>query len=483
MHRRTTGERHIVVSVLKRNWRAAAVAAAILADVCIVSVAFVCAGLLAHPSGGPGAFLEAHALFLLVAVVVYLVSFAALGLYRVIASVNVGRHFLLAAKGYLLGCITLVCFLFLVREVSYSRAFLAAFFGLLPALYFVGWSELRLLRERLARHRLGRWKTLVIGFDRTIHRLLQRINACPELGYDVVRVIPTEGAEGELLRVEQAAVEEAVAAHGVEQIVLSSSHLNGSFDRLERLCRRYDIRMSIVSEETDFLFTRTTIHDIAGIPVVVPPRGRLDGLKRVLKRTFDLVVSGAALVVFSPLFLLVAAATRLESRGPVFFKQMRALSDDDTPFLFYKFRSMVHEADEARESLVDRNESNGALFKIRNDPRRTRVGRFLRRHSIDELPQLINVFRGNMSLVGPRPLPVRDFRRLEERDHLGGYFRMRRHARPGMTGLWQVSGRSELGFREMVLLDLYYLEHQTLLFDLEILVQTIPVVLFGRGAY
>jgi lipopolysaccharide/colanic/teichoic acid biosynthesis glycosyltransferase len=144
---------------------------------------------------------------------------------------------------------------------------------------------------------------------------------------------------------------------------------------------------------------------------------------------------------------------------------------------------MVHEADEKKESLYHQNESNGALFKMKNDPRLTRVGKFIRRYSIDELPQLFNVLKGEMSLVGPRPLPVKDFNRMQEEDHMGGYFRQRAAAKPGMTGLWQISGRSDIGFREMVLLDLYYIEHQTILYDIEILAQTVPVVLFGKGAY
>jgi lipopolysaccharide/colanic/teichoic acid biosynthesis glycosyltransferase len=120
---------------------------------------------------------------------------------------------------------------------------------------------------------------------------------------------------------------------------------------------------------------------------------------------------------------------------------------------------------------------------MKDDPRVTNVGRFIRRFSIDELPQLINVLKGDMSLVGPRPLPVADFQRINVDDELGGYFRQRARVKPGMTGLWQVSGRSELGFRDMVLLDLYYIEHQSLLFDFEILAQTVPVVVLGKGAY
>jgi lipopolysaccharide/colanic/teichoic acid biosynthesis glycosyltransferase len=144
---------------------------------------------------------------------------------------------------------------------------------------------------------------------------------------------------------------------------------------------------------------------------------------------------------------------------------------------------MHDEADEQKDDLLGQNETDGALFKIKDDPRLTNIGRFIRRFSLDEVPQFFNVLKGEMSLVGPRPLPARDFTLLQEADHMGGYFRQRANAKPGMTGLWQISGRSDIGFREMVLLDLYYIENQSLLFDIEILAQTLPVVLFGKGAY
>jgi lipopolysaccharide/colanic/teichoic acid biosynthesis glycosyltransferase len=198
---------------------------------------------------------------------------------------------------------------------------------------------------------------------------------------------------------------------------------------------------------------------------------------------FDFLGALAGLILLSPLFLVVSLATKLESPGPVFFRQRRALCEDGATFEFLKFRSMYHGADQEKDQLFEKNESTGALFKLREDPRVTGVGRFIRRYSIDELPQLINVLRGDMSLVGPRPLPINDFRKMREEDHLGGYYRQRAQGKPGMTGLWQVSGRSEIGFRDMVLLDLYYIEHQSLLYDVEILAQTLPVVVFGKGAY
>jgi lipopolysaccharide/colanic/teichoic acid biosynthesis glycosyltransferase len=144
---------------------------------------------------------------------------------------------------------------------------------------------------------------------------------------------------------------------------------------------------------------------------------------------------------------------------------------------------MRPDAETLKTTLKKKNESTGALFKMKEDPRITRVGKVIRRFSLDELPQLFNVLKGEMSLVGPRPLPVDDYKWLKKSDHMGGYFRLRSKAKPGMTGLWQISGRSNLGFREMVLLDLYYVENQTIMFDLEIMGRTFPAVFFGRGAY
>ena len=144
---------------------------------------------------------------------------------------------------------------------------------------------------------------------------------------------------------------------------------------------------------------------------------------------------------------------------------------------------MIKNADELKDSLYNNNETDGALFKMKNDPRRTKVGRIIRRFSIDELPQLLNVLKGDMSLVGPRPLPIKDFDKVKEEPEFWEAIKDREKLKPGITGLWQISGRSHVGFREMVLLDLYYTENQSMLFDLEIMFATIPVVLFGKGAY
>jgi len=195
-----------------------------------------------------------------------------------------------------------------------------------------------------------------------------------------------------------------------------------------------------------------------------------------IMRIFDVVFASILLVVCSPVMLLAALLIKLTSRGPVLFRQLRA-GKDCKPFVMLKFRSMRNGAVDERELFAHLNTQKGPVFKIPDDPRVTSIGRFLRRSSIDELPQLINVLRGEMSLVGPRPLW------LPEAERVNGLGKFRTKVKPGLTCLWQISGRSELAYDEWVLLDLYYLRRRGLLLDLLILIQTLPAVLGARGAY
>jgi lipopolysaccharide/colanic/teichoic acid biosynthesis glycosyltransferase len=201
-----------------------------------------------------------------------------------------------------------------------------------------------------------------------------------------------------------------------------------------------------------------------------------EGIDFVLKRGFDIVVAALLVLVLSPVLLAAALAVRLGSRGPVIYRSKRP-GIGGMAFSCFKFRTMYEDADARQAVLEDANEKAGAIFKMRNDPRVTPIGRFLRRWSIDELPQLFNVLRGEMSLVGPRPLPERDYERLED------WHRKRYLVLPGMTGLWQVSGRSELDFDELVRLDFLYLERWSVFLDLSILLKTIPAVVRARGAW
>jgi lipopolysaccharide/colanic/teichoic acid biosynthesis glycosyltransferase len=201
-----------------------------------------------------------------------------------------------------------------------------------------------------------------------------------------------------------------------------------------------------------------------------------DGVDYFAKRSFDFIGALALLVGLSPLLAIIAAAVRLTSRGPVLYRSIRPGIGGE-PFACIKFRTMRTDAEQLQAELESINEASGPLFKIRRDPRLTTVGAFLRRYSLDELPQLLNVLRGEMSLVGPRPLPQRDFEQLEE------WHKKRYLVLPGMTGLWQVSGRSELDFDDLVRLDFLYLERWSVGLDLAILLKTVPAVISRRGAF
>ena len=471
--------------IIRRNWRTFSAGIGIATDALVIAVGFLFAAIVTHQDLPFSVVFQTHVRLLVFSVLVFLFFYTGLGLYRTISQSSFVRQSFNAGRGYVYGAATILSTLFLAGNLFYSRNLLILFLITLPVFYVLSWSLLRKLFARLRSLGYGRWNTLVIGSGPPLASLLRRLETHPQLGYDVVKVIKTMPPSGQQQGGSRQTMEvkKFIEQKRVELIVFSSAEMNGAFDDLETTCRERGIRMRLLSPESDSLFRQTNVYDFAGIPLFVPRRGRVDAAKRVVKRAFDIVGSSIILMFLSPLFFVVAVATKLESRGPVFFKQKRALSDRDKPFEFYKFRSMHHHADEMKETLFRQNESNGALFKMKNDPRLTRVGKLIRRYSIDELPQLFNVLKGEMSLVGPRPLPVGDFRRLKDKDHMGGYFRHRSNAKPGMTGLWQVSGRSNLGFREMILLDLYYIDNQTILFDLEILAQTIPVVFLGKGAY
>ena len=202
----------------------------------------------------------------------------------------------------------------------------------------------------------------------------------------------------------------------------------------------------------------------------------LTGWEWAVKRAFDLVLSILVIVIGLPLWALIALAIKLDSRGPVLFVDRR-IGVGEREFGMLKFRTMVVEAPALQPALEEANEAEGALFKIRDDPRVTRVGRFLRRFSLDEIPQVVNVVKGEMSLVGPRPLPLRDYELLED------WHRARYRVLPGMTGLWQISGRSGLTFDDLVRLDFTYLENWSVWLDVSIIAKTIPAVIARRGAY
>jgi exopolysaccharide biosynthesis polyprenyl glycosylphosphotransferase len=240
--------------------------------------------------------------------------------------------------------------------------------------------------------------------------------------------------------------------------------------------RLEDVEVRFTANLPTVLSSRLAPQTIGGVMTLSVNVLQLTRFQAAAKRACDVLVAGLGLLLLAPLLLAVALAVKLSSRGPVVFRQER-IGLRGRPFTLLKFRTMVEGADRMLDTLREQNEADGPLFKLRSDPRITRVGHFLRRYSLDELPQLVNVLKGEMSLVGPRP-PLASEVELYEEWQLD-----RLEVRPGITGLWQVSGRSELSFEEYVRLDLFYVENWSIAYDLFILSKTIPLLVSAKGAY
>jgi exopolysaccharide biosynthesis polyprenyl glycosylphosphotransferase len=272
-------------------------------------------------------------------------------------------------------------------------------------------------------------------------------------------------------------LERVLSNEHVDEVIIADPDFP-QVDALELVdqCSQRGVRVRLAPSTMEILIHRAEFVPGQSVPLFELGPPVFEGVDFAMKRTFDVIGSILLLALLSPLLLALALAVRVSSRGPILYRSSRR-GIGQRPFPCLKFRTMHTDAEEQQADLEELNEATGALFKIRDDPRLTHVGSFLRRFSLDELPQLINVLRGEMSLVGPRPLPQRDYEMLEE------WHRKRYLVLPGITGLWQVSGRSELDFDDLVHLDFIYLENWSLALDLTILVKTIPAVVSRRGAY
>jgi exopolysaccharide biosynthesis polyprenyl glycosylphosphotransferase len=281
--------------------------------------------------------------------------------------------------------------------------------------------------------------------------------------------LPVLGDLGDLPRI--------LSEQRVDELIVTGSDYDQEqvLDVVEQAHRR-GVQVRIAPTTTELLFQRAEYVPGQGVPLFELRPPVFAGVDWAVKRTFDLVVSILLVAVGSPVWVLIALAVKLDSPGPVFYRDRR-VGLGEREFGMFKFRSMYVDASARQAALETENEASGPLFKIRNDPRVTRVGAFLRKYSLDETPQVLNVLRGEMSLVGPRPLPIRDYVQLED------WHRKRYLVLPGMTGLWQVSGRIALSFDDLVRLDFYYLENWSIWLDISILAKTLPAVLARRGAY
>lgn len=323
---------------------------------------------------------------------------------------------------------------------------------------------------------------LIIGSGRRAHVLARRLQQSFEWNVNVVGYLDPEGKsmgrrEGDKILGHVDQIKTVLRDHVIEEVIIAVPRsMLGDVQAIVDSCEEEGVRLLFMADLYDVKAQKVHLAMVGDIPLLGFEFVARNQNALIAKRIFDIVVTLVAMPVILPILLVTALAIRLESRGPVLFIQNR-VGLHKKLFPMYKFRSMVEDAEERMQEIEHLNEAEGANFKIKDDPRITRVGRFIRKMSIDELPQLINVLRGDMSLVGPRPMSIRDVSHFDK-----GIQRKRFSVRPGITGLWQVSGRSDLSFDEWIDLDLEYIDQWTFMLDLRILMRTIPVVLLSRGA-
>jgi exopolysaccharide biosynthesis polyprenyl glycosylphosphotransferase len=326
---------------------------------------------------------------------------------------------------------------------------------------------------------------LIVGSNARAVQFAKKIVSNPGLGYRLLGFVDDEWSGLEALREEgyplacdfegmRVFIRENVVDEVVMALPMRSLHAHAS--QVAEICEEHGIPLRLTSNLFDLKTARSRTEDFEGDSVVTHYTGALVGWPMVIKRIFDFVVSLVLIILLAPALLITAILVKLTSPGPVLFFQKR-LGLNKRRFSICKFRTMVPDAEKRMNEIEHLNEVSGPVFKIKNDPRITPVGRFLRKTSIDELPQLFNVLKGDMSLVGPRPLPVRDYEGFNE-----DWQRRRFSVRPGITCLWQVGGRSSIAFEKWMALDLEYIDRWSLWLDFQILLRTIPAILKGSGA-
>ncbi|MEJ7774891.1 MAG: sugar transferase [Nocardioidaceae bacterium] len=382
----------------------------------------------------------------------------------------------------LFGSIAIVAFL---AQAQVARGYLAVAFpvgtlGLLLARWL--WRQWL----HLQRHQ-GEYSdtVVVVGSRNHVEHLVRELRRNPTAGLRVVGACVPGGHVGDMLEESTvpvlgglAGAAEAALDVGASTVAVTASEAIGptALRKLGWDLEAAGVDLVVAPSLTDVAGPRVHSRPVAGLPLLHVEAPRYEGASRATKKVFDLTLTSLGLVVLSPVLALIALAVAVDSRGPVLFRQER-IGLGGEPFAMLKFRSMVADADTRLADLSQANQGSGPLFKMRDDPRVTRVGRLMRRYSLDELPQLVNVLRGDMSLVGPRP-PL-----LREVETYADDVRRRLLVRPGITGLWQVSGRSDLSWEDSVRLDLYYVENWSLTSDVVILWRTLRAVVSSAGAY
>ncbi|HUS15606.1 MAG TPA: sugar transferase [Chloroflexia bacterium] len=393
------------------------------------------------------------------------------------------------AGGTLTSVAILIMGSLLTSPVLSSRLLFLFFYVATLLVFGVERFAIKRMRMMLWKRGINIRRVLVVGSGYAGQRIMKDLMERPDLGYtlhgyvedeadDVAWTVPMNG-HGYPARLGQVAdVDQVIGAGHIDEVIVALPATGHSriAEVIER-CQRHRVSFRLIPDLFEIRFNQVQIDALNGIPLIGLKEVALQGGNLWLKRTLDVVLAMLFLTVTSPMLAVVALLIKLERpHGPIFFKQER-VGLGGLRFMCYKFRSMRPDAEQMKAALLALNEATGPIFKMKNDPRVTRVGKWLRRTSLDELPQVFNILAGHMSWVGPRP-PV-----PSEVEQYSDWHRRRLEITPGLTGLWQVSGRSDISFDDMVKLDLFYAENWSLAFDLKIILMTIPAVLKGEGAY
>lgn len=432
------------------------------------------------------------------------------GVYRSAYRIPFAEQYREAGHAYVYSAFVVAFGMYLVLGSEFPPRFTGFFLLLIPIFFVAGRTAINATNRFLQTKGYGRHNSMILNWDGVLSNLPERFALFPELGYRVrafacqaggvkvcdplqctlqrafaqVRLFHKEPKQASLPCYSIADLERGIEEQQIERLFVPLvKPVSNGFSDIVRICLEKQVKLKVISHESEELLRFSKVKDIAGISLYSPPKQLTARFKADVKRIFDVCGSLFLILLFSPLFVLIALSILVEDGRPLLFRQRRASMKGGKGFDMLKFRSMVKDA-ELRQNEYNRfNQTEGGLFLLKKDPRVTGVGRWIRKFSIDELPQLFNVIRGEMSLVGPRPLTLSDLENIAPDNDLAGYYYLRDNTRPGITGLWQICGRREVPFREMVLLDLYYIENQSIMLDMEILFSTIPVMLFGLGAY
>ncbi len=444
------------------------------------------AGFLREPMSAAGGHGFALTTYLKVSLVYSFVSVAVFfnrGLYVRQRSMARLDELYLVMKSLIISAFLMMAISILLPQLPYTRAIIISNFVVSLILIDLWRITLRKVVGFLAERGVGLMRAVVYGAGKSGRILSNQIKLHPEFGYSVVGFIDDDPDKAGQVYEDVPVLgpfrklPDAIVSHDVDEVLVaipSATHrhlLNVVFELRERR-----IPFMVIADLFELVTRRVSVMQIGSIPLLRLWRSPLEGWQGYIKRAIDIAGALGGIIVFLPFWVLMIVLIKLDSRGPIFYRQER-LGKDGRPFRIFKFRSMVIGADEMLPELAEFNEMDGPIFKIKKDPRITSVGRLLRKFSIDEFPQLINVLKGDMSLVGPRPPIPEEVKKYER-------WQTKRLTVPqGVTGLWQVSGRNLLTFEEMVRLDIYYIENWSLWLDLKILLKTIPVVVLMRGAY